>query len=271
MAAIKIIISAVAIAVLTCALKLVARLTIAWDTSRASSSSTTACEAESEPKPSTEAEKKTWEVVKLANGLVSLETTPPWLVKTVERNFRESSLLRLPAEIRLMIWQYVLTGTCINVHMWWSRTICDGRDPLCGGPLRLLPWDTSLRGQAEVPAVLLLPQVCRAIYFDTAPIAYQGIIFLFDTHNPKDIGSWASRLAPAHRKAITDIAVCVGCYRASHTEFLHWTFRSLQCIHIYGSGGYKRYRYTTDVHVWNPSFVSPTSALSLGSGEKRHP
>jgi hypothetical protein len=48
--------------------------------------------------------------------------------------------LRLPAEIRMMIWQYVMTGAYMNVHMWWSMSISDRRVPPCTGPPEL-PWN----------------------------------------------------------------------------------------------------------------------------------
>ncbi|KAL5402162.1 hypothetical protein PMIN03_010888 [Paraphaeosphaeria minitans] len=252
--------SVVSTAVPACVRKFVVRRKALPDIPRTSSSTSATrttrdgevCEADSIA--SNGAETQTWEVVKLANGLVSLGKTPPWLVEAVDRNARESALIRLPAEIRMMIWQYVLAGTYINVSMWWSQTTCDGGSVYCIGPSKLLARGGSFRGTGEVPAALRPPHVCRAIYFDTAPIAYQGIIIFFNSHTLADVWAWATRLAPARRNSISDMAVCKAClsrhYPALDLQGLRLMFQTLQRVHVYGPESYERYICADEDGVW---------------------
>ncbi|KAF2636213.1 hypothetical protein P280DRAFT_534158 [Massarina eburnea CBS 473.64] len=51
------------------------------------------------------------------NGLVSMDSAPDYLVPATKRNEKESSLLRLPENIRKKIWVYAMGGLSVEIRL----------------------------------------------------------------------------------------------------------------------------------------------------------
>jgi hypothetical protein len=101
---------------------------------------------------------------------------------SAQRNLDQSTLLRLPAEIRNNIWSIVVGRATVE-----GRT----RTP---GQRRSIP---------HVNAVpdLRLPLVCRQIYAETVLLPFEQWLFYFITDDAMDV--WAAALSDMERQSIT--------------------------------------------------------------------
>jgi hypothetical protein len=169
-------------------------------------------------------EDREYPLVMLKNGLVSMETTPDYLVEAyetyhfacklitdkarVQLNARESPLLRLLPEIRNTIFAYAMGGH--TVGFFNDRHIPEERRS---------NWSLSIDGSAVLmrerksrsngPA-FHLPEVCRQIYTETATLGYAMNTFILPKSLNQRSGlllkrSWLSQRNDAQRSAIVSI------------------------------------------------------------------
>ncbi|KAF1949429.1 hypothetical protein CC80DRAFT_271733 [Byssothecium circinans] len=140
-------------------------------------------------------------VTTLPNGLVSLEKTPTHLVGTVKRNSLASPLLRLPTEIREVIWQYATSHRVSIAQVENQKTLRVYEVQGHGKPAER---------NYEPRSCFRLPEVSRQIYSETATLVYSNTIFGFGLGLHKNfelVRTWADGLVQAQRNAITDVSV----------------------------------------------------------------
>ncbi|KAF2636344.1 hypothetical protein P280DRAFT_522285 [Massarina eburnea CBS 473.64] len=138
----------------------------------------------------------------LPNGLISMEKTPVRLVEIVKRNSLKSPLLRLPAEIRQMIWNFATSGSKLAIiklyHTHKGYVYC------------LKTYGQRYQWGYRARMQFRLPEVCRQINSEMATLPYSNCIFAFPNFSGKDfhdIKTWSSRLSKGHRNAITDVSI----------------------------------------------------------------
>ncbi|KAH3968827.1 hypothetical protein HBI81_129500 [Parastagonospora nodorum] len=93
---------------------------------------------------------------RLENGLIDVTPTGDYIAIT-ERNSTESPLLRLPAEIRNIIFEYVVSGHTIRMISEWGKSC----------------WPIAKRRRFS------LARVSRQTYNETALLTYTGNTLLF--------------------------------------------------------------------------------------------
>ncbi|CAI6233516.1 unnamed protein product [Periconia digitata] len=168
--------------------------------------------------------------------------------KIYARNAAESPLLRLPAEIRLMIWKYALGGNTIMMnftarHHNLSFSADEeggffppGRFSCLTFPDRISPFLKSSVGKAS-KGFTLLNNVCRQLYKETALLPYE-------------LNSWAcnddkfflryvreKRLLPDQRRAIKRYHTTRECYRSFLNEaFLRLKTKDRKIVYSYSWG-----------------------------------
>ncbi|KAF1956275.1 hypothetical protein CC80DRAFT_535618 [Byssothecium circinans] len=148
---------------------------------------------------------------RLESGLVSLEQTPADLVQVVQNNSK-TTLLSLPAEIRMRIWEYALGGVCIchvplknsdeaNTKVFDEDTAFEkgsGRD--------FSPRRNDKSSNTVSYSIALLP-VCRQIYSEVAVLPYSLNTFYF--HKSNLMRRWWKLRQPAQRNAVQHITMDV--------------------------------------------------------------
>ncbi|CAG5173409.1 uncharacterized protein ALTATR162_LOCUS7626 [Alternaria atra] len=131
---------------------------------------------------------RTYPVTLLKNGLVSMERTPDYLLEAAQRNARNSPLLRLPAEIRNMIFRYAVGGNEIHVQRAFvyrtSKKWRDNSNSYWHGRATHLG-DRRLKALAQGTA-FHLPEVCRQIYAETATLSYATNTFILPSSQGRD-------------------------------------------------------------------------------------
>ncbi|KAF2634929.1 hypothetical protein P280DRAFT_523591 [Massarina eburnea CBS 473.64] len=161
-------------------------------------------------------EQKNWKIKRLENGLLGMETTPRYLEDVVKRNTAESPLLKLPSEIRNQIFEFAMAGEC-RVEISGTKLLKPTKDKkyrIRGRTFKMLE-----NGEkCAVSSAFHLPQVCRQIYAETAPLgfAHKEFVFgsssdtgfrLFALNGLDTLKHWAETLAPAHRNSVTDVKI----------------------------------------------------------------
>ncbi|KAF2118248.1 hypothetical protein BDV96DRAFT_597106 [Lophiotrema nucula] len=121
------------------------------------------------------------------------------LMKIAKGNSETSPLLRLPGEIRNMIWVYALGGHRINVLE---------NDNVVSHTSRLI--DAPNDSAASSPT-FQLPQVCRQLYAETALLPYQ--LNTFALKNTISKSGWVKSLCAAQRRSITSL----------RPNYVYWT------------------------------------------------
>ncbi|KAI4613172.1 hypothetical protein J4E83_007584 [Alternaria metachromatica] len=114
-------------------------------------------------------------------------------IAIVQRNAKESPLLRLPAEIRSIIWKLAIGNPIIR--------------PAWGGPIKPLRYRSVFEERAsEFPAPrhrFALLRVCRQIYSEAA--AYSRQISVFRFYNFGSLQYWLNHATSAQRKAVQKV------------------------------------------------------------------
>jgi hypothetical protein len=119
-------------------------------------------------------------------------------------------LLRLPSEIRIQIWNYVVGGNYVLMN-YHPRFMSRVTGPMSAQYLV----DRRSRGTTHpLPTALPIFQfsrVCRQIYSETAMLAYSQNIFVVDHHffwyNDSPV---SHSISPVQREAITSVALIDG-------------------------------------------------------------
>ncbi|KAF2118130.1 hypothetical protein BDV96DRAFT_597004 [Lophiotrema nucula] len=120
-------------------------------------------------------------------------------------NATQSPLLRLPAEIRHLIWSFAIGGNYIVI----TRRI----GTYVGLKHESKPMGHSLHGQPATPSnyrppALHLPRVCRQIYLETALLIYKLNKFVFPRswhYVWEAMDVWIKNRILAHKNAVTMI------------------------------------------------------------------
>jgi hypothetical protein len=144
-----------------------------------------------------------------------------------ERNQHVSLLLRLPAELRLQIYNLVIPSRVVHVRIKWSGicipagfqyTCLENTDPLLASSeertlSHAVPFGPDLR---------LLSQTCRQIHGETALLPFETHIWSFETAFTLDQWvSMKSQVPLAHKNTIRTVAVPPpGPYRSSERILL---------------------------------------------------
>lgn len=129
---------------------------------------------------------------------------------SIQTNATQSPLLRLPPEIRNIIWGFAtgyqsIDTRYINHHVPMDRTNGTMGRSESTGTTRESNADTAhipLRDATnKSPSAFHLPEVCRQIYAETATMSYALNTFLVDILQD----TWVTSLLPAQREAIMQI------------------------------------------------------------------
>lgn len=113
-------------------------------------------------------------IQKLDNGFLDIRPTMA----------QNSPLLNLPPEIRLMIWEYALSGNTISPTVWH-----DGANPK---PALFLQMVRSINGIRPSTNRFALLRICRQIYAEAAALPYLLSTFRFYTSD--DLRFWLKRI-----------------------------------------------------------------------------
>jgi hypothetical protein len=144
-----------------------------------------------------------------------------------EQNQRASSLLRLPAELRLQIYNLVIPRRVIHVRMKWSGicipagfqyTCLENTDPLLASSEK----KTLAHAVPFGPDLRRLSETCRQIHGETAHLPFETHIWSFETAFTLDQWvSMKSQVPLAHKNTIRTVAVPPpGPYRSSERILL---------------------------------------------------
>lgn len=124
---------------------------------------------------------------------------------SAQRIATDSPLLRLPPEIRALIWDFTLSYEVVLLP--WHQQCTAGAVRLKNNQASSQDktiWGTDENDYERIPSAFHLPEVCRQIYSETAIAAYSKSTFVltddFITH-PSNI----KRLKAIQRRAITSI------------------------------------------------------------------
>jgi hypothetical protein len=130
-----------------------------------------------------------------------------------KRNQRESPLLRLPAELRLQIYNLVIPSRVVHVRMKWSGictpagfqyTCLEDTDPLLASSDK----NTLSYAVPFGPDLRLLSQTCRQIHGEIAHLPFETHIWSFETAFTLDQWvSMKSQVPLAHKNTIRTVAV----------------------------------------------------------------
>ncbi|KAF3001952.1 hypothetical protein E8E13_007211 [Curvularia kusanoi] len=133
------------------------------------------------------------------NGLLNLEKTPAHLISVAQSN-AESPLLRLPREIRDLIWKFACGGHYMTT---WSHSQPHGAPKIRKLTLhadREKGLLARFRPSENVSSAFSLPRVCRQVYSETALTAYRECVFVLD--KPSDLRTIEETFLKVQRNAI---------------------------------------------------------------------
>ncbi|KAH7399680.1 hypothetical protein BKA66DRAFT_452360 [Pyrenochaeta sp. MPI-SDFR-AT-0127] len=148
-----------------------------------------------------------------------MEKTPHHLVQIVDNNTKNSNLLRLPGEIRNMIWALAMGGNYVRVkrvihnitgNKFWVKTKLYAQATLT---------DNTLRSSG-----FKLPQVCRQIYAETATLGYKLNTFILEHNNwPKEA---IGHLLLAQKDAVESILLEMTLFESYISSNVGYSIRS---------------------------------------------
>lgn len=175
-------------------------------------------------------------------------------MSVTERNQRVSLFLRLPAELRLQIYESVIPSRVVHVRMKWSgictpagfQYIClEDTDPLLASHER----KTLSHAVPFGPELRVLSQTCRQIHRETAHLPFETHIWSFETAFTLDQWvSMKSQVPLAHKNTIRTVAVPTpGPYRSSERILL-----SLHEVLLVGNAHDKTTNIDQDVNSQTP-------------------
>jgi hypothetical protein len=119
-----------------------------------------------------------------------------------QRNAIESPLLRLPSEIRSIIWTFAVGVSLVHIN---CQSVYMRRQSNL--PLRAIGYGVAFNERRIIVAnnrqlsAFHLPEVCRQIYAETATLAYSTNTFLIGPYT----SDWIRALSLTQRRAITRV------------------------------------------------------------------
>lgn len=125
----------------------------------------------------------------------------------------ESPLLRLPAEIRNLIWSFACGGQLVTTTYSFFRLGDDNKGgafcyltdkDLVANAQKSRDLSDYFRRPVRVASAFQLPRVCRQIYSETALRSYRDNTFFLHSTIASEYGSF-ERLMAAQRRAITTV------------------------------------------------------------------
>jgi hypothetical protein len=152
---------------------------------------------------------------------------------SAESNSLESPLLRLPAEIRNMIWDYAIGHHQIDIR----NKLRDGKlyDVKLGYEARPEAIQSgSITPRVFIKPTFTLPSVCRQIYVETAPKVYTLNTFTFTDYRTLD--RFIKERALGQRRLIASIDVPFDYFRMYSDDFrkpFRQTFENLRRIGVH--------------------------------------
>ena len=152
--------------------------------------------------------------------------TPLLTSKRIKHNTRNSALLRLPAEIRNMIWKFALGGYIVNI----DRVLEGGkRDP---PKIRPMYPPNASNVDWKWSAIFKLPQVCRQVYAETATMVYQHNTFAGYLTEYRG-GSW-DFFVSCRLPAQIDAVVSIRPVRQAYGDLLYNSWRRRERLRVRG-------------------------------------
>ncbi|KAF2118342.1 hypothetical protein BDV96DRAFT_597183 [Lophiotrema nucula] len=134
-------------------------------------------------------------IPKLPNGMLNPQPRGQWITIT-QFNSQQSPLLRLPAEVRIQIWEYALGGLWIRLGLRLSHGTMKAY-------IFAIREEFSKHYRPTKKRYFDLLQVCRQIYSETALLPWS----LNPVSPPPDIGSQRTGILPAQVNAITTLQI----------------------------------------------------------------
>ncbi|PVI02469.1 hypothetical protein DM02DRAFT_727132 [Periconia macrospinosa] len=143
------------------------------------------------------------------DGLVEMQPVPDYLANAVERNAKESPLLRLPEHIRKKIWDFALYEGVIEIYLRDSEASSkspldtpppdkkpDANNEPSNSPKPVRTWSSTYYGtlssisneKKKPKQAWNLPATCRQIYNETATLIYSLNTFVFAGTLPRVFG-----------------------------------------------------------------------------------
>lgn len=122
-----------------------------------------------------------------------------------------SPLLRLPAELRLQIYKYILSGETFSIHAWRRYT----------------PFSIATRILRKRRNFLALLAVNHQLHAETHLLPFQHNVFRFKSQDA--FGSWLAGLSAAQQDAVREIQIVT--WMARHmVEGEAWQFKALEDV-----------------------------------------
>lgn len=124
----------------------------------------------------------------------------PLILQSAECNRTESHLLRLPAEIRAKVFEYVYEDAKVTITSWTTKV-----------------------NKVEAPKIwVALPRVCRQTYFKTAILPYKVTKFCFK--DAEDVRRWADKRLKVQRESIAMVSLDYSWVKYVHTFWRYWDY-----------------------------------------------
>jgi hypothetical protein len=152
---------------------------------------------------------------------------------SAQRNATDSPLLRLPPEVRHIIWRFTLGGELVQLPRYCQRgqrgyAVRYEQDRSISEH-GIISGRHTLRIR-EMSSAFCLPQVCRQIYSETAFLAFSSSTFVIDSDYLNQ-NTGILRLKPARRRAITSIEPQCEALDLSVTKMMHWRSKLPYAMH----------------------------------------
>ncbi|KAF2132950.1 hypothetical protein P153DRAFT_333723 [Dothidotthia symphoricarpi CBS 119687] len=171
--------------------------------------------------------------LKRRNGLLNTAISArSAFMQMASRNSQESLLLRLPGEIRNIIWTYAVGGHLINIRDPYYRKRLSMKSGYHASPLSISAQSPLLH--QYVSPTFKLPQVCRQIYCESSSLIYTQNCFAFGSL--RAIDNWIKNRPLGQKRLVTSIDVpfeYMRLYYGSLRKFFREKFPSIKRIGVH--------------------------------------
>ena len=148
------------------------------------------------------------------------------------RNNVESSFLRLPGEVRQMIYRAALAGRVFRIgrerkdHRWHYHQEPKPSERNTDDTYYERKWGGTPDSKSSQPISGALLCTCRSIYYETTLMPYAENSF-FATSGAVPFDSWLRSIRPAARRAITDLTT-----QTSFTQTISLQLKGLKRLRV---------------------------------------